>query len=282
MNYRHAYHAGNHADVLKHAVLTRILERLKGKDKPFRVVDAHAGIGVYDLAGLEAGKTGEWEGGIGRMGDAFSPNVEALLKPYRLVLSQLNGDGPITRYPGSPWIAAALMRPKDRLVANELHPVDRALLEDCFRPDGRVTVQGLDAAICIKSSLPPPERRGLILIDPPYEAKDEAEQALKMLADGHRRFASGCFLLWFPIKADGLEEHISTTVAAMDIPGTLRVDLRIREGFKGGGLAGSGLIVINPPWQVDEELQVLVPALAGRLGLGDWGQGTVRWLLPPR
>ncbi|MFT3987377.1 23S rRNA (adenine(2030)-N(6))-methyltransferase RlmJ [Aestuariivirga sp.] len=282
MNYRHAYHAGNHADVLKHVVLARVIEHLKIKDKPFRVIDAHAGIGIYDLAGLEAGKTGEWEGGIGRMGAVFPPHVEELLKPYRRVLAELNGDGPVIRYPGSPWLAAALMRLQDRLIANELHPADRTLLADCFRPDGRVMVQGLDAAACVKASLPPPERRGLILIDPPYEVKDEAERAIQMLADGVRRFATGCFLLWYPVKADGLEGQISDAAAAMEIPGTLRIELRVRESFKGGGLAGSGLIIINPPWRIDEELGVLVPALAGRLGKGDWGQGTISWLLPPR
>ncbi|MBI2718785.1 MAG: 23S rRNA (adenine(2030)-N(6))-methyltransferase RlmJ [Rhizobiales bacterium] len=240
MNYRHAYHAGNHADVLKHVVLTRILVYLTRKNKPFRVIDAHAGIGVYDLDGSEAQKTGEWQGGIARLAEAFSPAVESLLKPYRDCLAALNPAGGYQRYPGSPWLAAQLMREGDRLVANELHPDDRALLEACFAADPRVTVTGVDAEICIRSQLPPPERRGLVLIDPPYEQKAEAERALAMLAQG------------------------------------------LKESFEAGGLAGSGLVIVNPPWTLAGELDVLMPALARRLGLGSWGQGQVDWLLPPK
>jgi len=281
MNYRHAYHAGNQADVLKHVVLALILEHLKAKEKPFRVIDAHAGVGVYDLTSVEAGKTREWEGGVGRMGEAFTPEVEVLLAPYRRVLAALNGQGPITRYPGSPWLAAALMRAQDRMIANELHPVDRQLLEECFRPDLRVTVLGLDAGPCVKANLPPPERRGVVLIDPPYELKDEAERSVALLADGLRRFASGCFMLWYPVKADGIEVRVADACTALGVAATLRVEMRVREGFKGGGLAGSGLIIVNPPWKLAPELSRLIPALAKRLGLGDWGQGTVNWLLPP-
>ncbi len=282
MNYRHAYHAGNHADVVKHVVLTRIIEQLKKKDKPFRIVDAHAGIGVYGLDGVEAGKTREWEGGIGRMAEPFSADVEALLAPYRRVIATLNPEGSVTRYPGSPWIAAALMRGTDRMNANELHPEDKMLLEACFRHDRRVTVSGLDAEISIKASLPPVERRGLVLIDPPYEERDEAERAVRSLAQGLRRFATGCFMLWYPVKADGLAERLSDAVKALGAAGTLKVEMRVREAFKEGGLAGSGLVVVNPPWQLELELQAILPALANRLGLGDWGQASVDWLLPPQ
>ncbi len=282
MNYRHAYHAGNHADVFKHVVLARIIEQLKKKDKPFRIVDAHAGIGVYGLDGVEAGKTREWEGGIGRMAEPFGADVEALLAPYRWVVATLNPEVSVTRYPGSPWIAAALMRDTDRMIANELHPEDKMLLEACFRHDRRVTVSGLDAEISIKANLPPVERRGLVLIDPPYEKQDEAERAVRSLAQGLRRFASGCFMLWYPVKADGLAERLSDAVKALGAAGTLKVELRVREAFKEGGLAGSGLVIINPPWQLEVELQVILPALAKRLGLGDWGQASVDWLLPPK
>jgi 23S rRNA (adenine2030-N6)-methyltransferase len=281
MNYRHAFHAGNHADVLKHVVLCRIVEHLKKKEKPFRVVDAHAGVGVYALDGPEAFKTLEWQGGIGKMAEAFPPKVEALLNPYRHSLAALNSDGRINRYPGSPWLAAHLMRASDRLIANELHPEDRKLLEDCFRHDRRVTVTGLDALAAIKAKLPPLERRGLILIDPPYEEKDEAVRALGLLAEGLKRFANGCFVLWYPVKADDTAKRISEGAAAMRHAGTLKVEMRVREAFKDGGLAGSGLVIVNPPWTLDEELALLVPALAGRLGIGSWGQGRVNWLLPP-
>lgn len=281
MNYRHAYHAGNHADVVKHAILVLAVEHFKKKEKPFRFLDLHAGIGIYDLAGGEAEKTLEWQGGVGRMAEAFAAPVEALLKPYRACLAALNPQGGNRYYPGSPWLAAHLMRPVDRLSLNELHPVDAEALRTSFSRDRRVTVTALDAAIAVKSQLPPAERRGLVLIDPPYEAKDEAERSLVMLRDGLTRFATGCFLLWYPIKADGTGARLSDGAAALKVPGTLRAELRVRESFRGGGLAGSGLIIVNPPWRLDEELGQLMPALAERLGIGAWGQASVSWLLPP-
>ena len=281
MNYRHAYHAGNHADVLKHIVLTRALVHLARKAKPFRIVDAHAGLGLYDLTGIEAGKTGEWEGGIGRMTAPFAAEIEALIAPYRQVVAQINPHGGIERYPGSPELALRLMRPEDRLVANELHPADHAALASRYRNDARVTVTERDALACVKTSLPPPERRGLVLIDPPYEVKDEAARALLILEQGLRRFASGIFLLWYPLKADAVAAQILSGAAALGVQATLQVELRIREAFAGGGLAGSGLVIVNTPWQLDEELSLIVAALAQRLGLGAWGQATVKWLVAP-
>ena len=281
MNYRHAYHAGNHADVLKHAVMVRVLEHLKKKDKPFRVIDAHAGIGVYDLAGVEAGKTGEWEGGVAKMAEPFTPEVEALLAPWRAVIAALNPGGGLRHYPGSPEIAAQLMRPGDRMIANELHPQDAVTLERQLVGDARIKVTALDAETCIKANLPPPERRGLILIDPPYEAKDETARALGMLDQGLSRFASGIFMLWYPLKADDVAPALTEGVAALGVAAILRVELRVREAFAAGGLAGSGLFILNTPWRLDDELRIIVPALAARLGLGGWGQGRVEWLVPP-
>ena len=281
MNYRHAYHAGNHADVLKHIVLTRVIEHLKKKDKPFRVIDAHAGIGLYDLSGIEAGKTREWEGGIGKMLALFAPEVEALIAPYRAVIDELNSGGVLSTYPGSPELALRLMRLGDSLIANELHPEDAMALERHVTGDRRVKVTTLDAGICIKANLPPPERRGVILIDPPYEAKTETERALRMLAHGLRRFAQGVFVLWYPLKADPIAEVVVAKARALGAAATLKVELRIREAFTGGGLAGSGLLIVNTPWKLDAELRVIVPAMAQRLGLGDWGQATVEWLVPP-
>jgi 23S rRNA (adenine2030-N6)-methyltransferase len=281
MNYRHAYHAGNHADVLKHIVLARVIEHLKKKEKPFVVIDAHAGTAVYDLQGVEAGKTGEWQGGLGKMAEPFAADVEALLSPWRDVLAALNPAGDLTRYPGSPEIALRLMRGSDRLVANELHPEDAMALERHAAFDNRITVTAADAATCIKAHLPPPERRGLILIDPPYEDKSETEKALRMLAQGIRRFATGVFILWYPLKAGDIADKIAAGVASLGIPASLRVELRVREAFAGGGLAGSGLVILNTPWRLDAELRTIVAALAARLGLGHWGQGTVDWLVPP-
>ena len=160
MNYRHAFHAGNHADVLKHIVMARIIEHLKRKDKPFRVFDAHAGIGVYALDGAEAQKTGEWQGGIAKMQEAFAPEVEALLAPYRKVLAGLNPDGGFMRCPGSPEVIARLLRPEDRFTLNELHPDDYAALRDRYYIDARAGITGIDATVLMKANLPPPERRG--------------------------------------------------------------------------------------------------------------------------
>jgi 23S rRNA (adenine2030-N6)-methyltransferase len=282
MNYRHAYHAGNHADVLKHIVLARVIEHMKKKDKPFRVIDAHAGIGVYDLTGIEAGKTGEWEGGVAKMAEPFAPEVEALIAPYRDVLARLNPRGGMTRYPGSPDLALSLMRDDDRMIANELHPQDVEILRGNIGWDERVRVTSEDAEVAVKANLPPPERRGVVLIDPPYEQKNEAERAVQMLRQGLRRFAQGVFILWYPVKADDIAANIVKAVRDLNVAATLRAELRVRESFVAGGLAGSGVLVINAPWKLDEDLGVVVPALAARLGLGEWGHGTVDWLVPPK
>ncbi|MCX7348765.1 MAG: 23S rRNA (adenine(2030)-N(6))-methyltransferase RlmJ [Alphaproteobacteria bacterium] len=281
MNYRHAYHAGNHADVLKHVVLARLMEHMKKKDKPFRVIDAHAGIGLYDLAGIEAGKTGEWEGGIGKLAQPFSAEIEALLAPYRAVIAALNPQGGLRYYPGSPELALRLMRANDRLVANELHPEDAIALEQQYLYDPRCEVTALDAETCLKAKLPPPERRGVILVDPPYEVKTEAEKTLRMLAHGVRRFAQGVFVVWYPLKAEATAETVLAGVKELGVPATLKVQMRVREAFSGGGLAGSGLIILNTPWTLDTELKALVPALAERLGIGSWGQAEVSWLNSP-
>lgn len=280
MNYRHAYHAGNHGDVLKHVILTRLLTHLNRKDKPYRVIDAHAGVGLYALDGIEAGKTREWEGGVGKMTAPFAPEIEALLAPWRAVMAALNFDGALRLYPGSPEIAARFMRPADRMTANELHPEDSEILAAHFRRDRQVNVTSLDAEICVKAGLPPPERRGLILIDPPYEQRDEAAKAARLLAAGIKRFATGIFMLWYPIKANDDGRTCLEATTSLGAPGTLMAELRIREVFKQGGLAGSGVIIVNAPWKLDEELALILPALAGRLGLGDWGRGIVETLVP--
>jgi 23S rRNA (adenine2030-N6)-methyltransferase len=281
MNYRHAFHAGNHGDVLKHVVLTRLLEHLNRKNKPYRVVDAYAGAGIYALDGVEAGKTGEWRGGIGKLAEPFAPEIEALLAPYRAIVAALNPGGAMRLYPGSPEIAARMMRAGDRLIANELHSVDAELLEAQLRCDKRAKVTRLDAETCVKANLPPPERRGLVLIDPPYEQKDEAAKAARILAEGLKRFATGVFVLWYPVKAKGDEATCLEAAQAPAVPGTLMAELRIKEAFREGGLAGSGVIVVNAPWRFDEDLAALLPALAKRLGIGEWGQGRAEWLVPP-
>lgn len=282
MNYRHAYHAGNHGDVLKHIVLARLISHLKKKGKGFLVLDAHGGIGAYDLEGVASFKTGEWQDGIGKLTKPFAKDVEELIAPYREAIAALNPDGGLRYYPGSPEIARQLLREQDRLVVNELHPDDYAEASIRYANDRRVSVMQQDAEVAIKSQLPPPERRGLILIDPPYEEKDEAERAVAMLEQGLKRFATGVFALWYPIKADKIDQRIAKAVTEMAVNATLKVEMRVREAFEGGGLAGSGLIIVNTPWTLDGELRLIVPQLAKRLSLGGWGQGLTEWLVAPK
>lgn len=284
MNYRHAFHAGNHADVLKHIVLTRVIEQLKKKDKAFRIIDLHAGTGVYDLAADPATRTGEWRQGVGRLYDEegaplrLPEAVEGLISPWRAVISAVNGEGLLRTYPGSPEFARHLLRKPDRLMLNELHPADFQTLRERYGNDRGVTLTELDAAIAIKAQLPPPERRGLVLLDPPYERDDERERALKALRDGLERFATGVFCLWYPITGDGLADAIVDGVRTMQTPKTLNLDLTVRAVTHNGGLAGSGLIIVNTPWTLDEEIAVLLPALRDCLAQSPEARSRVEWL----
>jgi 23S rRNA (adenine2030-N6)-methyltransferase len=274
MNYRHAYHAGNFADVLKHVVLALVIEHLKLKDAPFRVIDTHAGPGLYDLLGGEAQKTGEWREGVGRLigPDAAPLPVEAaaILAPWLAVVRAENADGggSIQRYPGSPLVARRLMRAQDRLIANELHPEDGAGLKGLFARDPQVKVLGLDGWVALRSLLPPKERRGVVLIDPPYEQKGELERLAHGLGDALRRFASGTFLLWYPIKDEGHVRALHRAVAALEPGKALAIDLLIRAPQRAGVLNGCGLVAVNPPWTLQERLASLLPVLSARLAQG--------------
>ncbi len=282
MNYRHAFHAGNHGDVLKHIVLARILTLLAAKEKPFAVLDAHAGIGRYDLEGVQATKTGEWQSGIAKMDDDFAPEIEAVLAPYRRVLAAMNKDGNGRFYPGSPEIISHLISADDRLIANELHPVDVAELRNAYAKDKRITVTSQDYVQSVKAELPFRERRGLVLIDPPFEALNETERASKALEFGYRRMATATFMIWYPVTTEEFATQFVEKMKSLQLPNMLWVELRIKAAFERGGLSGSGLIIINPPWTLENDLRVLLPALAARLGLGDWGRGHVDWLTPPK
>jgi 23S rRNA (adenine2030-N6)-methyltransferase len=272
MNYRHAYHAGNFADVMKHIALARIIERLKAKPAPFRVIDLHAGAALYDLAGDEAGRTGEWREGVGRLyrdgtcaPEPLPDRVEELIAPWRQAVASVNDGVRLARYPGSPEIARRLARGGDRLVFNELHPEDFQALAARFRRERRVKVLQLDAWIAAKGLLPPPERRGLVLIDPPYEERDEAARALAAIAGGYRRFSGGLFFLWYPVKAQADANALARRAAALGIPKLLRAEMTVRRANKGDRLNGSGLMLVNPPWRLNEELGAILPSLAERL-----------------
>jgi 23S rRNA (adenine2030-N6)-methyltransferase len=279
MNYRHAYHAGNFADVLKHAVLSLTLVHLKKKEAPFRVIDTHAGIGMYDLAGEEAGKTGEWRGGIGRLLGADTAPLPAaaaeLLKPYLAAVEALNPDGALRNYPGSPSLALALMRADDRLVANELHPEDAATLRRTLARDRRAKVLELDGWLALKAQLPPKERRGVVLVDPPFEEAGELDRIATGLDNARRRFSGGIYLLWYPIKDPRPVARFHQALAKVAPPESLAVELLIRAPDNPDRLNGCGLIVLNPPFTLAGDLDVLLPVLAERLSDGPGATGRI-------
>ena len=283
MNYRHAFHAGNHGDVLKHSILSRVLTYLVAKDKPLALLDTHAGIGIYDLESPEAFKTGEWRDGIAKLLDArLSTEAATLLNPYLSIVRTLNPDGKLQRYPGSPEMARALLRPVDRIILNEMHPQDYATLTQRYQPGKRIRVTGVDANQSAKVELPFKEKRGLVLVDPAFEVTDETEQVVRLVTDSRKRMANVCMLIWYPVTTQKFADDFCKAVAACQAPGMLRMELRVRDAKPAEGLAGSGLIAINPPWSLPDEAKIILPALARILGQGKWGRGTVDWLTPPK
>lgn len=275
MNYRHIYHAGNFADVVKHAVLTLVIERLKQKDAAFRVIDTHAGIGSYDLSAPEAHRTGEWRSGIGRLiGPDADPLPEAVvpfLASYLAVVRSFNPPGAIARYPGSPRIARALLRPQDRLVVNELHPGDAAALRGELGRDSQVRVLELDGWTALKAVLPPKERRGIVLVDPPFEQPGEYRRLVDALREAVRRFATGVYLLWYPIKDVGQVRRFKRDLAGLGMAKLIALELTIRAGDDPTVLAGTGLAILNPPFELDRQLASLMPFLAQRLAAAPGG-----------
>lgn len=275
MNYRHAYHAGNFADVLKHLVLTLVIEHLKLKPAPFRVIDTHAGASRYDLTSVQAGKTGEWQDGIGRLlGAALPAPVAAVLAPYLSLVAGENLDGALTSYPGSPLIARRLLRTDDTLLVNELHPEEHAALARLFARDSQVKVLQLDGWTALKAVLPPKERRGVILVDPPFEEAGELERLTAGLKEAHRRFATGTVLLWYPIKALRPVERFHAGIAALGLEKLLVVELFIRPPQDPDRLNGTGLVILNPPFTLADRLRTVLPELS-RLLAAEAGAGYV-------
>jgi 23S rRNA (adenine2030-N6)-methyltransferase len=279
VNYRHAYHAGNFADVTKHAILAFCLAYLKEKEKPFFVLDTHAGTGETDLAGEAAQKTGEFRDGIARI--LADPAPHRALAPYLSALAALGCTGlaPL-RYPGSPLISRTLAREGDRLAFCELHPEDAAALKSLFRRDAAVKVQEMDGYLALKAMLPPPERRGLVLIDPPYEARDEFDRVLRGLDDALKRWPTGTYLVWYPVKDPSVSGAFLDRLAADGPAKTLRAELHIRAADDPSRLSGNGMVVVNPPWTLKETLDDLLPWLAGKLAQGPGAHARVEWLKP--
>jgi 23S rRNA (adenine2030-N6)-methyltransferase len=283
MNYRHVYHAGNFADVLKHAVLALVIEHLKHKPQPFRVIDTHAGIGLYDLASEEAQKTGEWQDGIGRLlADTPPPHIAAILAPYLDVVRAENDGGALVRYPGSPLVARRLMRRGDVLVVNEAHPEDAARLKALFARDAAVKTLAIDGWTALKALLPPKERRGVTLIDPPFEEPGEFRRLVEALVEAHRRFATGTLILWYPIKDVRIAGAFARESAALAIPKLLSAELFVRAPQSEGELSGTGLLILNPPFTLEAKLQELLPYLVRTLARGEGAAGSVTWLVGER
>lgn len=280
MNYRHAYHAGNFADVLKHAALSLVIEHLKKKETPFRVIDTHAGTGRYDLFSLEANKTQEWHFGIGKILEADLPDdLAVILSPYLSAVRNCNaGNNTLTHYPGSPLLAKMLVRTQDRIIANELHPVDVEQLRTLFAKDKQVKVTALDGWTALKAFLPPKERRGVVLIDPPFEEAGERERLVAALKDCVRRFATGTVLLWYPIKALPPINAMLLQIADLKIPNVLNAKLFLKAPEDPQTLNGTGLVLLNPPFECDEKLRTLLPFLSERLGQHRSASWSLEWL----
>ena len=271
MNYRHAFHAGNFADVMKHALLVRILAYLQRKETPLRVIDTHAGIGLYDLAGDEAGRTGEWVDGIGRLDEAFAPAVEEVLAPYREVIAEVRARHGDTIYPGSPAIVRELLRRHDRGVFVELHPADHALLSEAFNEVSNLKVMHLDGWTALHALIPPKEKRGLVLIDPPYEKPNELERLAIELLAALRKWPTGVYAGWYPIKDVAPVDAVAERLHRESPRPGLRLELYVDDPRDPSRLNGSGLFVLNPPWSLREEAEVLLPALAERLSRSGYG-----------
>lgn len=274
MNYRHGYHAGNFADVLKHASLCELLRLLTAKDKKLFVLDTHGGAGGYDLAGDAARRTGESEAGIARLAGAAAGggSVPPAVARYLAAVAAYDrkfgprpeapGAGP-RHYPGSPRLVRAGLRPGDRFVACELHPQEALSLKREFAGDRAVEVRQADGYKVLKALLPPPERRGLVLIDPPFEATDEYERLLRAVRHGVRRFATGCYAIWYPVKDEAAALFAREMAAFRPLVLSLAID-----GLAPGKLAECAVAVINPPWRFEEAMREALPWIAAALGPG--------------
>ena len=279
LSYRHSFHAGNHADVLKHIVLMLILENLKLKDKGFYYLDTHAGVGRYQLSSDEAEKTGEYKEGIGRLWERTDLPQE--ISRYVDLIKHLNfGAKTLRYYAGSPLIAAQLLRPQDRALLTELHPRDFPLLRNNFKEFKNVSVKCDNGFQQLKATLPPKERRGLVLIDPPYELKEDYDLVVKAAEEGYKRFATGTYAIWYPVVLRQQTKRIFKGLQASGIRKILKIELAVRPDSDQRGMTASGMAVINPPWTLENQMKAMLPYLVKILvpeGTGSW---TVEWITP--
>ena len=272
MNYRHIYHAGNFADVMKHLALALVIDHLKKKDAPFCVIDAHGGIGAYNLHSEQAMKTREWEGGIGRF-----ENAQDIPEDFGLYYNLVGPDVSRKIYPGSPLLIARMMRDNDRLIANELHPDDFETLDRAASGYRGVRVTNLDAYECIRANIPPKEKRGVILIDPPFEKTDEFQTLCKQMEEWKKRFPTGVFMIWYPIKSHLAVDDMKRAASALGLPRTWCVETMLYPRRQTDSFNGCGLVIFNAPYQIPERMEAMLPFLAKKMGLIDT---PTAWLTP--
>ena len=267
LSYRHAFHAGNHADVLKHYVLRLVLEYIKQKDKPFWYIDTHAGAGMYSLTQGYATQNAEFENGIAKL--IAAPHLPAPLADFVAQINRHNDGHALKFYPGSPMVAYDLLRADDKMRLFELHPSDCKLLIENFRGQGKqVKIEMQNGFAGIKACLPPPPRRAVVLIDPPYEDKQDYQQVVNMVKDSLIRFSTGTYLIWYPLLQRPEPAAMVEDLLKLNMPNWLHVTLSVHapsdEGF---GMFGSGLFIINPPWTLPATLNETLPTLTQLLAL---------------
>lgn len=276
MNYRHSYHAGNHADVFKHALLRQLLVLMQRKDTPLCCLDSHAGTAFYDLQGEAAGKTGEYVEGIGRLWTR--DDLPLWLADYRDAVARHNPDGQLRWYPGSPQIMAELLREQDRMILSELHPEDADTLRQYFAPQPDIAVHQRDGYELPKAFLPVAEKRALWLLDPPFEKTDDLQRCVAAVQQAITRMRQTVIAIWYPIKDQRLLKDFYQGIADSGVPKALRVELNVRPADNQLGLNGSGMMLINPPWPIWEELEQVLPWLSQELAQSGGGSWRMDWL----
>ncbi|HVU17102.1 MAG TPA: 23S rRNA (adenine(2030)-N(6))-methyltransferase RlmJ [Candidatus Didemnitutus sp.] len=286
MNYRHHFHAGNYADVFKHAALVALIGGLQRKEKGFLYLDSHAGRGSYELESVTRRPDGserepEWPAGIGRLWTEERGPLASYLNLVRR-FNRERGGGPATPgfYPGSPWIAAELARPVDRLALCELREDDADALAAEFRRRSNVSVRTMDGYTAVRALLPPPEKRALVLIDPPFESSAEFSEILSALREGLRRLPGGTFAVWYPVTERARTEGFQREYLALKPPPTLVVEMRIASDGSALRMKGCGLLIINPPWKIEADLIAIGREVAAKLGLDDGAGASTFWLVP--
>lgn len=288
MNYRHHFHAGNYADVFKHALMVPLIRGMQRKEKGFLYLDTHAGRGGYDLSTTTVLPDGrerppEWPEGIGRLWkDESGP-----LGDYLALVQQFNlengGEADAPRfYPGSPWVAGKLVRLQDRLALCELREDDAEALAHDFRANRNVTVQRMDGYTALRAMLPPLEKRALVLIDPPFESASEFTDILTGLREGLKRLPAGVFVVWYPVTERSRSEKFHQDLLALNPPPTLVAELQIAGDNSQIRMKGCGLLVINPPWQIESEIRGLLPTLVERLAVDAGAASRLSWLVPEK